>query len=215
MNVWFLNLISWHLQGIIFARQNLQSTSPLLDIGNGNWNVLILRQCHVVEFVSYVSQSVQDIYFYSCQSTCTFVCTQFTENTKCVPNCFLFFFMAMFAVPRGKAYMCPHIISSLQAKGYFPPLSSPPFAALTRFPWLLGECLFLIGCRKWKWQPIRMSYKNMCFANIKWAHVSFATRDCKHSHKKKQKTIWDTFSVFSKLRTYKCTWLPLSLPASN
>jgi hypothetical protein len=98
-----------------------------------------------------------------------------------------------------------HIISYLQAKGYFPPLSSPPFAALTRFPWLLGECLFLIGCRKWKWQPIRMSYKNMCFVNIKWAHVSFATRDCKHSHKKKQKTIWDTFSVFSQLRTYKCT----------
>ena len=110
MNVWFLNLISWHLQGIIFARQNLQSTSPLLDIGNGNWNVLILRQCHVVEFVSYVSQSVQDIYFYSCQSTCTFVCTQLTENTKCVPNLFLFFFMAMFAVPRGKAYMCPFYI---------------------------------------------------------------------------------------------------------
>ena len=110
MNVWFLNLISWHLQGIIFARQNLQSTSPLLDIGNGNWNVLILRQCHVVEFVSYVSQSVQDIYFYSCQSTCTFVCTQLTENTKCVPNCFLFFFMAMFAVPFGKAYMCPFYI---------------------------------------------------------------------------------------------------------
>jgi hypothetical protein len=107
MNVWFLNLISWHLQGIIFARQILQSTSPLLDIGNGNWNVLILRQCHVVEFVSYVSQSVQDIYFYSCQSTCTFVCTQLTENTKCVPNCFLFFFYGYVCSPSWQSLHVP------------------------------------------------------------------------------------------------------------
>lgn len=50
--MWFFNLISWHLQGIVFARQNLQSTSHPFDIGNGRWNLLVISARHLFLLMS-------------------------------------------------------------------------------------------------------------------------------------------------------------------